>query len=177
MRAGLTLIETLVVVGLVALLAGLVSARIISRVRQAYFQDDVRRFSRSLRAAAEHAVLTGKPLVVVIEVFSGEYNIFEANADDLYDPEEVEPLLGPRILDQSYIEQVEFEDGSRQYSGQVMLRATPQGWKGTVLMTLRDLDDRAYFIRCDRLTPRVVLSHQPLEIPEPRKELSIYTPL
>lgn len=173
----MTLLEAVLVIGIVAMLVGMVSLSVVSRVRQTHFQEDLGRFARTLRITAEHAILSGQNLVVVIQVYDGKYTVFPANAEDLYDADDTEPLIDEQVLDKNYIDDIEWEDGSKQYSGELILRATPQGWKRSVVLTLLDMDESPHALRCEQMTPRVVLSQRPLEIPETYTNLSIDTPL
>lgn len=174
---GFTLLEAMLAVGMVALLAGMAALSVIGQIRRAHFEEDIGRFARTLRITGEHAILSGQTLAVVIRVYDGTYTVYPATAEDVYDADETEPLIDEQILDKNYIDDIEWEDGTKQYSGELILKATPQGWKRSVVLTLLDLDKQSSFLRCERLTPRVVVSHQELNIPETYTELSIDTPL
>jgi len=163
---------------LIAFLFGLVSVNVVEASRRARLDDDLGRFTRTLRTAADYAAYSGKTVAVVLDVTDGFYTVFEANEKDSYNDMESEPIIEQQSLDWCYIEEVEREDGSRQYSGEIVLHVTPRGWSESVLFYL--LDDRNNlhrFVRCDRFTPRVAESRTPLFLLETYEELSISTPI
>ncbi|MBN2210323.1 MAG: hypothetical protein JW709_02900 [Sedimentisphaerales bacterium] len=176
-REAYTLIEAMAVLTLMALVVGLLSVPVISRIRQAHFLDDVDRFARTLRRTAEQAVLTGQPYTIVVEVEDGYYTVYPGNDEDIYDPEESETLIDEQILDKSYIVEIETDEGDQSSLSELLLKVGPSGWRSTVTMALKDLDDRDYYIRCDRETPRVTVSMERQEIPEPMMDVDMTTPL
>ncbi len=173
---GFTMIEVVVAFFIIALLLGIVAPDMSNRITQNRLDEDVNRFARTLRMTAEIAVLRGCHLDVVIEVTPGYYTVYE-HSEEGYD-EEIEPLIEQRGLDRCYIEQVGHEDGSHQYSGDLILRATPQGWEKSVTFDLIDIPNEHYrFLNCGRLTTRVVVSNRPLELIEPQMEVSMTSPI
>lgn len=169
--AGHTLIEALLVVGLLSLALGVVTLNVFGMLGRAAFDEDVAQFARVLRTAAEEAVFRGTTLAVVIDVTDGYYTVYEATTNDVYD-EQSEPLIAQAGLDQCYIDDIEYADGGHQFSGQVVLHATPQGWENSWLFTLIDLREQLRWVRCDRLTTRVTVRSEPLELPEALDEVS-----
>jgi len=171
-----TLLETVVILAVMSLLFTLVSVTFFGRLAQKRLDADVAEFARNLRLAAEHAVLKGETYAVVIDVYDGRYAVYptDESGENLL---EERPLLEPRLLQRCWIDEVEFEDGSTQYSGQIIIRATPQGWSGSVLMHLADKDDRQRDLRLDKLTTNVVLARERLQLLEPQRNLSLHTPL
>jgi len=159
-----------VVIALLLLLVSLVSVDLHGRLRQVRADRDATRFARTLRLAAEEAILRRQSLVVVIEVYDGYYTVYEANAKNEY--YDAEPLLPRASLDHYWIDQIEFDDGSQQYSGEVIITVGPEGFPSSLLFHLVDRDDRRMYVRCDRFTPRVVWAAQPLEMPEVRAAVS-----
>ncbi len=160
-----------------ALLVGLLGVPIIGRIRQAHFREDVGRFARTLRRTAEHAVLAGQSYTIVVEVEDGYYTVYPGNDEDIYDPEEGETLIDEQVLDKSYIVDVETDDGDQSSLSELWIKVGPGGWRSTVTLALKDLDDRDYFIRCDRETPRVMLFMMREEIPESLTDVDMNTPL
>lgn len=160
--AGFTLIEMIVVMLIFTLMVSLVAMDVVGVFRRGQLDEDVARFSRTLTLAAEQAIFNRKNYLVVIEVMDGYYTVYEDLGDGQFD--EFDPLLDRESLDWCYLETIEYEDGSQQYSGEVILRATPAGWEHSVLFSLiDDENDRQRFLRCDRLTPRNAVSNQPLD--------------
>jgi len=172
------LIELMLAMTLVAFLSGLAFVNVNETVRRARLDNDVGRFTRTLRTAADYAAYSGKTVAVVLDVTDGYYTVYEANAKDSYDDMDIEPIMEQQALDWCYIEEVELEDGSKQYSGEIILHVTPRGWGASVLFYL--LDDRNNlhrFVRCDRFTPRVVQSRTPVYLLETHEELSLSMPI
>ena len=171
-RGGHTLVEAVFAVVVLAIIIGIVAVNLPGIVQSAKFDRDVGQFSRTLRLAAEQAIFRNERLAIVIDVYDGYYTVYEANEDDVYN-EQVEPFIERQGLDFCYIDDIEFEDGSHQYSGELILYATPQGFAAPILMTLIDLEEQYRFLSCRRLTTHVQVSKQPLELPEAKAELSM----
>ena len=90
----------------------------------------------------------------------------------------LEPLMETQGLDRCYIEQIDFVNGTHQYSGELILFATGQGWGASVVFNLiDDRNERRRWVQCNRNTVRVIQSRQPLEMIEPRTEVSMSSPL
>ena len=180
---GYVLIELIVVFLIIGLLLSFALPNAFDRIRQTRLEDDVSQFARTLRTVTEQAILRGKELAVVIDVTDGYYTVYESQREDmdeneLDESEEDMPIIDRQGLDLCYIEQIDFEDGSHQYSGDLIMYATAQGWKASVVFNLiDDRDERRRFVRCDRLTARVVVSRQPLEMIEPQAEVSMNSTL
>lgn len=177
-RPGFTFVEMVLVVTMITILFTLVGLGGMSLLRGERIKEDVGLFARTLRTAAEQAIFRQKTLVVVIEVTDGYYTVFEENEDNDYRSEDIEPVIDRKSLDVCYIDLMEWEDGSQQFSGEAYLRATPQGWKSAVLFEfLDDRDAQRCYVRIDRLTPRVVFSRQPLELLQARSSVSMSNPI
>jgi hypothetical protein len=157
---------------IIAALMTLVSVNIVGIVQRTRLDEDVSRFAHTLRTAAEQAVFLGRDIEIYLEVTDGYYTVYDTKESETGEEQIV--LIDTRGLDRSYIDVIEYEDGSRQYSGELILKATPEGWSGTVLFNLLDdRDEHERFLRCDRLTTRVLVSSQPLDFPEPLSDLSL----
>lgn len=170
-RPGFVFIELVVVFAIIALMIGLVVTNTVDRVRRTRIDDDIFRFAHALRTAVAQAVLTNQEYVVVLDVTDGDYVIYQTDEKNKYDPDQ-EALVPPGRLEISYIEQVDFPDGTHQYSGELILIATGQGWKDSIVFNLiDDKDEQRRFLRCNRSTTIVTTARSPLELPEPREEL------
>ena len=173
---GMTLIELVVVMLIISLMVGMVIMDVVSSYRRERLDEDLARFSETLTLAAEQAIFDRKTYLVVIEVMDGFYTVYEELSDGQYD--ELDPLLDTEVLNWCYIETIEYEDGSTQYSGEVILRATPSGWESSVLFSfLDDKNDRQRYLRCDQTTARNVVSNLPLDFFWPEKEVSMLSPI
>jgi len=170
---GFVLLEIVVVFLILASLIGLASLNLVGLVQRTRLDEDVSRFAQTLRTAAEQAVFLGRDIEIELEVTDGYYTVYETGGPKTDESEEGKTVLIPtRGLNRSYIDVIEYEDGSRQYSGELVLKATPEGWSSTVLFSLLDdRDEHERYLRCDRLTTRVIVSSQELEFPEPQAEL------
>ena len=175
--AGHTLIEAVLAVAIMALIVGIAAVSLVAMVDRSRLDKDVGKFARTLRTAAEQAVFRNENIEVVIEVLEGYYTVYQDGKKNEADQEEDEPLIDRQVLEEFYIEDIEFEDGSHQYSGEIVLKATPQGWKGSVLINLISVDDKMRFVRCDRMTTGVIDSRQMLELPESQSHVSMYSPM
>ncbi len=172
--AGLTLIECVVVMALMALLLTMVAFNASAMVRRARLDRDISRFARTLRMAARQAVFTGKDMLVVIEVTDGYYSVYQAKEPGSLDYNSDEPVIDQQSLDYYYIDKIDFDDGTHQYSGKLILQATPKGWsRSFVFNFLDDQNKSRRYIRCDRFTWRVVCSLHPLKIIEARTDVSM----
>lgn len=167
---GLVLLELIVISLILLLLISLVSVSVIGAIRRVRLDEDIAQFARTLRLASDQAVFSKKNFTVVIEVMDGYYTV--------YGEKEKKNDRPPRLIDTqrlkwSYIESVEFEDGTHQYAGKINLMATPQGWNHSILFNLiDDRNEQRRFIRCDRFTSRTTVSRQPLEMWQPRKSVT-----
>jgi len=173
--SGYTLFEAVVVMALLVLMFSLVGVNIFGRIKQTRMNEDVGRFARTLRMVVREAVIRQKDLVVEVEVYDGYYSVYVDDPEEPYS-EASEPLLEPEQLSFCWIDEIEFANGSRQYSGQLRLRATPQGWSGSWLMKLvyekRGSDLRMErYLRCDRFTTKVTVSRKPISLPQPKTRL------
>ena len=173
---GSTLLEALFVVAILALMISLVVVDFTGMIRRSRLDEDVARFSRTMRLTAEQAVLRGRDLAVVVEITDGYYTVYEANEENRYGGE-LEPVIAQQSLDRCYIDQTDFEDGTHQYSGELILRATPEGWATSIVLNLRGIYDRQRFVRYDRATTRVIVARQPLYLPEPQEQVYMTVPV
>jgi len=171
-----TLMEILLVVAIIACIVGLVMPNFMGRLSRDVFVEDVNKFVSTLRLTANEAMFRGQSLVVILDVTTGYYTVYEKRADNIYN-EDVEPLIERQGLDFSYIQIAEYGDGSQQFSGEMELLATPEGWSDSWLFEIIDLQDRLKWVRTDRMTTRVVQSDQPLEIMAALPEVSITSSL
>ncbi|MBN1765716.1 MAG: hypothetical protein JW860_10695 [Sedimentisphaerales bacterium] len=174
---GLVLVELVVIFFIITLFLVFVAPASFELIRQYRLQADVARFARTLRTAAEMAVMQGEPLEVIIDVTDGYYTVYEQEA--LEDSNDFpEPLIREQGLDWCYITQIHFDDTSSQYSGELALQATPQGWSRSVVFDLiDDRDQRLRYVSCDRMTTRVIVDNQPPDLPEAQTEVSMTSPL
>ena len=182
---GLVLVEIVLVFLIISLMLGIAVPYSIKVVRKTRLDADVARFARTLRKTAELAILYGRELDVVIDITDGYYTIHdrsreeESNDETINDGYEyIEPVIEQQGLDHCYIEQIDFLDGSHQYSGELILHATAKGWGTSVVFNLiDDRNQRKRYVRCDRQTVKVKESRQPLNMLEPKKEVSMTTPM
>ena len=166
-----------VIFAILALILGFVMADVIHIIDRTKYDQDVAQFAQTLQYAAEQAAVRGTEMALALEIYEGHYTIWQANPKDEYDPEVDEPVISRRTLRESYLEEITYEDGSHQYSGDLIFRCTPRGWPSSVVFTIIDLDKRYHYVLLERFTNRVTVSPRPLEIPEPRTELSIDVPI
>ena len=169
---GFTFVETIVVAAIILLLAGFFSVNLIDRIPEAKLDRDVGQFVNTLRGAVQEAILRQENLVVVIEVHDGYYTVYQESEPGEYD-EDAEPLFEREQLRCCWIDEMEFEDGERQYSGMVKIKATPHGWSGSMLFNLLDKDDRERFVRIDRYTTRGIMDNKPLELLEAKNTITM----
>ena len=169
---GYTLMEALLVLGIMSIVLALVLPNLFGMLRGYLFKEDAGRFVNTLRMASQEAVYRGKSIAIVIDIADGFYTVYEATANDVYG-DDVMPLIDRQSLEACYIEELEFADGSRSFSGVVILYADPQGWRDNWMFTLIDLDERRRWVRCDLSTARVVSESQPLEVPSSYSEVSM----
>lgn len=167
---GFVLLELVLISLILLLLISLVSVSVIGTIRQVRLGEDVAQFARTLQLAANQAVFSQKNFTVVIDVMDGHYTVY-GEKEKINDP--TPRLIDTQRLKWSYIESVEFEDGTHQYSGNITLTATPQGWNHSILFNLiDDRNEQRHFLRCDRFTSRTTVSRQPLELWRPRKSMT-----
>ena len=183
------MLELAVVMTILTLAVGIVAMKPFGNIRKENVSEDVKQFADTMRLVAEHAVLTGKTYEVVLEITDCVYTIYETDpekekqskktagdeaTDEELEEEEEESIFDELTMLISFIEEVKFADGSRQYSGEVVMKATPQGWDKSVLFqTLDDRNEFEMFIRLDQGTPRVTVSDSVLEIQEIKKDISL----
>ena len=171
--AAFVLVELALAVLIIALVVGLLCLNIEGILHTSRMDRDVSRFVNTLRLTVEQAIFTRSNYIVDINVMDGYYVVYPEPTDKDADFDEVEAYIPERQLLWSYLYDVAFGDGRRQYSGNLKLKATPKGWERTVLMTLHDQFDQLRYVRCDRVTAQVHKSRFPLEIPPVRKRLTL----
>ena len=159
-------------------LISLVSVDVFGRIRQWRINEDVSEFAQMLHLGAEHAVYTDRTLVAVIRVSDNSYAVYPTNADQEFQ-RGVRPLIPQQRLNYCEFNEVKFENGSNQFSGDVLIYISPTGWQASVLFELHDKDDdtRRRYVRCDRFTTRVRYDNKPLELIEARANLTMYSSL
>ncbi|MBI9017429.1 MAG: hypothetical protein JEZ07_09245 [Phycisphaerae bacterium] len=197
---GMTLLELSVIMTIIALTLAIVPFKSAENIRKTDVSQDVQQFADTMRDIAEHAVLTGKSFELVLDITDCVYNVYEAGPENqqdeqkktdiseltddellefedddlLLDEDEKESIFEDLTMLISFIEEIEFSDGSRQYSGELIMRATPGGWDKSVLFqTMDDENEYMNFIRLDEGTPRVTVSEFDLEIQESKKNVGI----
>lgn len=171
-RGGFTFVETIVVAAVILILVALFSLRLIDRVDDAKLDRDVEQFVNTLRGAVQEAILRQENLAVVIEVHDGYYTVYPETIPGEYDEESL-PLFQREQLRRCWIDEMEFEDGSHQYSGKITFWATPRGWSGSLLFNLLDKNDRERFVRVDRYTTRVIMDEKPLDLLEAKNTITM----
>ncbi|MCP4707819.1 MAG: type II secretion system protein [Planctomycetes bacterium] len=176
--AGYTLLETIVVLTILMIIITLVSMDVFGRIKQWRINEDASRFAQMLHLGAEHSVYTNRTHVAVIRVSDGSYTIYPTNENKEFQ-RGVRPLIPREYLKYCEFDVVKFEDGSSQFSGEVLIYISPKGWQASVLFEMSDRNDetRRRFVRCDRFTTRVRYNNQPLELIEARANLTMYSSL
>ena len=173
---GFVLMEVVLVFLIVALIIGIVSVDVVGVLRKLRLDKDISDFAQTLQQVVDQAVFSGVTYVVAIEVTDGYYTVYEDQGEERRGDEE--PFIPEDQLKWCYIEDVEYEDGSHQYSGDLELVATPQGWERSVLLSLLDdRNERQRFLRCERLTRNIQVAGYPLVLPEALEDVSMSTPL
>ena len=174
---GLVLVELMAVFFIITCLLLFVVPNVLDRIQQSRLNQDASQFGHTLRTAAEYAILRGRELVVVIDITDGYYTIYEKQ-NGVFDRDDSEPVIPQQSLRYCYIEKVDFEDGTHQYSDEIILHATARGWDESVVFNLIDNSDQLQrFVRCDRFTAHVIVKNQLLELLEPQREISMTTAL
>ena len=174
--AGYTLLETIMVLTILMVIISLVSVDIFGRIKQWRFNQDVSEFAQMLHQGAEHSVYTNRTHVAVVKVLDKSYAVYPTNAEQKYQ-RGVRPLIPQQRLKYSEFDEVKFEDGSNQFSGDVLIYISPQGWQASVLFKLTDDDNRRRYVRCDRFTTRVRYDNKPIDLIAPRANLTMYSSL
>ena len=169
---GFVLIELVVITLILLLLISLVSVSVIETIRRVRLDEDIAQFARTLRLASDQAVFSKKNFIVKIDVMDGYYTVYEEESKM---STQTPRLIDTQQLKWSYIKNAQLEDGTHQYSGDITLVATPQGWNHSILFNLiDDRNERKRYIRCDRFTSRTTVLRQPLEMWQPRKSITWY---
>ncbi len=173
---GLSLLETILAATILTLLVGLVIFDTVGVFRGQRLNRDVSRFVQIMTLTAQQAVFNSNNYLVFIDVNSGIYTVYEEVSKNTYD--EFDPLIDASSLDWCYIDEILYDDGSNQYSGELILRATPRGWDRSVLLNLID-DQNEYrrYVRFERHTLNINVSNLPLDFPEAYEELSMDSPI
>jgi len=153
-----------------------VSVDIFGRIRQWRFNEDVSEFAQMLHLGAEHAVYANRTYVAVIRISGNSYAIYPTNAGQKFE-RGLRPLLEPQRLRYCDFEEITFDDGTNQFSGDVLIYISPKGFEASVLFRLQDNDNRRRFVRCDKFTTRVRNDNKSLDLIAPRINLTIYSSL
>ncbi len=198
---GLVLIELILVVMIILLMLSIALPNLLRGREQRDLNEDVKKFVKTLRQTAEAAMLEGRYFDILIDITDGYYTVYEINAEvkknaddatrgpefnktidgvdvpwDAASPDftTMTPVIERQGLDECYIEQILFLNAATQYSGELILHATPSGWKQSVVFDLIDVPNKNWrFVRCDAMTARVTYSAFPLELLETRESVSM----
>jgi len=154
----------------------LVSVDVFGRIKQWRINEDVSEFAQMLHLGAEHSVYTNRTFVAVINVSDNRYAVYPTNADQKY-RRGVRPLIPQQRLQYCEFDEIKFEDGSNQFSGDVIIYISPKGWQASVLFKFSDDDNRRRYVRCDRFTTRVRYDNKPIDLIAPRANLTMYSSL
>lgn len=167
---GFVLLELVLISLIMILLITLVSVSIVGSVRRVRLDEDVAQFARTLRLAANQAIFSQKNYTVVIDIMDGYYTVY---GEKVKMNKPAPRLIDTQRLNWCYIESIEFEDRTHQYSGKIVLEATPKGWNQSILFNLiDDRNEQKRFLRCDRFTTRTTVSRQPLKMWRPRNSVA-----
>ena len=160
------------------IIISVVSVDIFGRIKQWRINQDASELAQMLRLGAEHSVYTNRTFVAVINVSDNRYAVYPTNAEQKFQ-RGVRPLIPQQYLRYCEFDRIEFDDGSNQFSGEVLIYISPQGWKASVLFELHDKNDntRRRYVRCDRFTTRVRYDNKPIDIIAPRANLTMYSSL
>jgi len=171
-RVGFTLVELSAVSIVFMIIVFMVGAKVVNVNRKIKLQQDLNQFAHTLSMMVEESILRGKAYVAVIDITDGYYSVYFDNDYALND--DAETVLPEGRLREWYIENIVFDDDTKDLDGVIKLRATSTGWASGVTITFYDsLDKEVRYLQCERLTNRVSIAKRPMEFVEPQKSVSM----
>lgn len=141
--SGFTLIEVMVVLTIIAVLAGMVALRFGNRGREVQHERELRRLQQAITLAAEEAIVQGRPYGLAIS--AREYR-FCRREQGSWKPIETDRGLNPHDLPENLLLQIDSElpqSSSARGDGEAegscpMIRLFPSGEAEPLQLTLRD---------------------------------------
>lgn len=170
--SGLTLVELLLVVSIMALFVLMAQLNLYGLLRKSTFKGQVQELISTFQMAARGAAESSRRYEVIIDLTEQSYMLREITSLDLSEVLEEEIIVENDLSDNCRVEYVMFDDehSTDHGEGRARFRAGHNGWQYGGKIVLLDEDERIYSVVVSRLDRFVRLVEGDAELLLPRSE-------
>lgn len=170
---GFTLVELLIVAGLLGLLAMVVQMNLFSVLRRQSFRSQIQEFISAMQMAAASSAQTGRRYEMVIDPIEQQYILRMITSSNLAE------ILDEEIITQGYfanncrVTYIEFDDGDSTNALRARFRIGRGGWAYGGKIVFMDENEQMYAVIVNRLTSIVELveGDPPLMTPRTKEQV------
>jgi prepilin-type N-terminal cleavage/methylation domain-containing protein len=169
-RAGLTLIEMVVVVSILGLFVCWVSLNLSGALRRQAFKATAQEFVSALKIAITAASESDRRYEVIVDLPEQTYLLREITTPDLSEVLDEEIMVQGTFDPTCRAVYVEFDDGQSTQQDRAKFRAGHAGWQYGGKIILLDEDDHPHTVLVHRLSRRIDLLDGDVELPMPQDQ-------
>jgi prepilin-type N-terminal cleavage/methylation domain-containing protein len=169
-RAGLTLIEMVVVVSILGLFVCWVSLNLSGVLRRHVFRATAQEFVSALQTAIAAASESDRRYEVIVDLPEQTYLMREITTPDLSEVLDEEIMVQGTFDATCRAVYVEFDDGQSTQQDRAKFRAGHAGWQYGGKIVLLDEDDRPHTVLVHRLSRKIDLLDGDVELPMPQDQ-------
>lgn len=149
--AGLTLIEMIIVISMLALFVLLAQTNLFGVLRKSTFKAQVNEFVSAMQMAASAAAESNRRYEVIIDLTEQSFLLRQITSPDLAEILEEEVILIGSFSRNCQVAYVEFDDGEYANEGRAKFRAGHSGWQYGGKIVVLDEGGNPYSIVVNRL--------------------------
>jgi len=149
--AGLTLIELIIVISMLALFVLLAQTNLFGVLRKSTFKAQVNEFVSAMQMAASAAAESNRRYEVIIDLTEQSFLLRQITSPDLAEILEEEVILIGSFSRNCQVAYVEFDDGEYANEGRAKFRAGHSGWQYGGKIVVLDESGNPYSIVVNRL--------------------------